>query len=187
MGISKIGMRAYKMSLRFLTRSFIKTRSRSHYFSGGMSFLIFLSFACRKAPVANHAAENRHETAQTIPAITSKFSSSTKSIILTKIPTNIFNVELQAGLNASRQPLTAKDFRYLMSTAKVLEIRNQFEDGWSYAPWYRGSFSTAEENYNFELFLGGRGKLISSTGEWCFFSFDPYAGERIQRDQTPKH
>lgn len=151
-------------------------RTRNCYFIVAAASLIFVSLACRKTTGADHEAEDRRADSQSMPTKSSKISNPKEAAILAGIPKEIDNVVLQADSNASRQPLTLEGFHHRILTAKPLATRDPFEDGWSYAPWYRGDFRSAQDTFNIQLFLGGRGKLVSSSGESCFFSFDMHAG-----------
>ena len=162
----------------------VKTRARNCCFIVAAASLVFASLACRRTPGANHEAEDRRADSQSMPTQLSKISNPKDAGILAGIPKEIDNIVLQADSNASRQPLTVEGFHHLLLTAKPLAIRDPFEDGWSYAPWYRGDFRSAQDTFTFQLFLGGRGKLVSSSGEWCFFSFDANAGNPVNDSGT---
>ena len=162
----------------------VMARTRNCYFIVAAASIIFVSLACRKTPGTDDEAKYRRGDSQSMPTQLSKISNLKEAAILAGIPKEIDNIVLQTDSNASRQPLTIEGFHHLLSTAKPLAIRDSFEDDWSYAPWYRGGFRSAQDTFTFQLFLGGRGKLVSSSGEWCLFSFDVNAGNPVNDSGT---
>lgn len=83
---------------------------------------------------------------------------------------NVSDIHLEEGLNGPE--LSVEGFKRLISTAKPLSPTDPSMKGWSYAPWYSGSFSGPGGTFHFQLFLGGRGTLTSPDGSSGLFSFE---------------
>ncbi len=98
------------------------------------------------------------------------------SIDLKAIPQveDIRDVKLTETLNAGQDgpALTPKQFKHLIESARPITTDDPSIAGWSYAPWYSGTFVTNEGTYKFQLFLGGRGRLTTPAGTTGIFSFD---------------
>jgi hypothetical protein len=91
---------------------------------------------------------------------------------LKKMPRDLFAVVLVPDLNANpKRSLDERSLRMLIEDGMPLDPADVKDDGWSYAPWYSGSFGADEGRYEFNLFLGGRGTLRTPTGDTAFFSY----------------
>jgi len=88
----------------------------------------------------------------------------------------IHDIRLVKGLNASKGGILNEELlKRLLASAKPIDDSNSDQDQWSYAPWYSGSFVAPKGTFQFELYLGNRGKLIYPEGEVLLFSFDQAA------------
>lgn len=69
-------------------------------------------------------------------------------------------------------PLTTGAFVTLMKTATPLSVTDPTVRDWSYAPWYSGSFVSRDGAYSFQLYLSGRGLLVTPSGKRGLFRFE---------------
>ncbi len=102
-----------------------------------------------------------------------------QAVMLDHLPdsSTIKDIQLVKGLNATKDgKLTEEAFRRLLASAKPVDAKQLADRHWAYAPWYSGTFTTPEGLYNFELYLGGRGKLLGPDGRAGLFSFDQTSG-----------
>lgn len=71
---------------------------------------------------------------------------------------------------SNKYNLTSKDFKKLFKTAKIITIENP--PTWNYATSNGGSFIYNSKKYEFTLFFGGRGRLITPNNIIIEFEFN---------------
>ncbi len=65
-----------------------------------------------------------------------------------------------------------EQLKRMWATAKPISANDPMILGWQYSPWIKGTFSTVEGKYTFEIFLGGLGTLDTPNGQWGYFLVD---------------
>jgi hypothetical protein len=58
------------------------------------------------------------------------------------------------------------------STARPISATDSTVTGWQYSPWFSGKFKARSEQWSFRVFLGGLGRLESSSGASSMFLLD---------------
>lgn len=86
----------------------------------------------------------------------------------------IQDLSMVGGLNVSAGgTMNERSFKQLMASAKLANDKQLADHQWAYAQWYAGTFVTTQGVYAFELYLGGRGKLLCPDGKLGLFVFPP--------------
>ena len=61
--------------------------------------------------------------------------------------------------------VTEMAFRSLLKRSRIVPLLSPLKDGYSYSPWFSGSFRIEGKEYSFSFFLGGRCKITLPSGD----------------------
>jgi hypothetical protein len=139
---------------------------------------VLITAGCETATTPSVA---NHNPQATPPAATQPgLPQPEKYVSLVQLPdaNDIGNLRLARALPGSRSggELEPDDFKTLLATAQPIDADATANDGWAYSPWYTGQFDTPDGTYRFSLYLGGRGKLQTPSGDVGLFSYVPPDG-----------